>query len=498
MATSPNPLRLGGPDEFAVVREFFQRADFNDATLCRLLSLDDMSDLGRVSWEDGKLESLPPLLRWCLQVFVRGLRVEDSQARTLCGEPVMAALHSLGLLRAAKKNSQEVVCPVWVYPADGFVVVSDRRDDPDGDEFVPAEDVVFPAIYAGTLRFLKLLPEAKGGVALDHCGGSGIGALRLSRTARTAVTADLTERSAIFADFNGRLNGVLLESLRGDLYAPVSGREFDLITAHPPFVPATGPNMTYRDGGDTGEEVTRRTIEGLPVHLRPGGTCVILCVARDTKEQTFEQRAHEWLGENRNHFDAVFGLEKVLTVEGVVESMRKRGQQIKAEDARQLYERLRSCGTHQFVYGALFVRRFPTPINQKPFRIGMTPTGSAADFERLLAWRVQVRQPGFAEWLPQARPRFAPQLQLTARHVVQDAQLVPAEFVFSIEAGFEAALRPDAWIVPIVARLNGTRSVREVFAAAQQAGEWPQGFRLEDFISLIGPMIERGFLVVDF
>jgi hypothetical protein len=26
----------------------------------------------------------------------------------------------------------------------------------------------------------------------------------------------------------------------------------------------------------------------------------------------------------------------------------------------------------------------------------------------------------------------------------------------------------------------------------------PQGFRLEDFISLIGPMIERGFLVVDF
>jgi hypothetical protein len=89
------------------------------------------------------------------------------------------------------------------------------------------------------------------------------------------------------------------------------------------------------------------------------------------------------------------------------------------------------------------------------------------------------------------------QLQLTARHVVQDGQLVPAEFIFSIEAGFEAALRPDAWIVPIVARLNGTRSVREVFAAAQQACEWPQGFRLEDFISLIGPMIECGFLVVD-
>jgi hypothetical protein len=137
-----------------------------------VLNLDDMSDLGRVSWEDGKLEALPPLLRWCLQVFVRGLRVEASPAHTLCGESVLQALHSLGLLRAARKNPHEVVCPVWVYPADGFVVVSDRRDDPDGDPFEPAEDVVFPAIYAGTLRFLKLLPAAKGGTALDHCGGS--------------------------------------------------------------------------------------------------------------------------------------------------------------------------------------------------------------------------------------------------------------------------------------------------------------------------------------
>ena len=491
------PLHLGSPDEFAVVREFFRQAEFNDATLCRVLNLGDMSDLGQVSWGDGKLAALSPALRWCLKVFVRGQSDEQTQARPICGESVFAALQSLGLLRSAKKNPDAVLCPVWVYPADGFVVVSDRRDDPDGEEHAPAEDVVFPAIYAGTLRFLRLLPEARGGEALDLCGGSGIGALQMARTARRATTADLTERSAIFAEFNGRLNDVPLESLCGDLYAPVAGRQFDLITAHPPFVPSTGSTMVYRDGGETGEEVTRRTVEGLPAHLRPGGTGVILCVACDTQEKKFEERAREWLGAARNEFDVVFGLEKVLAVEGVVESMRKRGQQISEAEARGLYERLRSAGTKQFVYGALVIRRCSEPVAPKPFRIGLTPRGSAPDFERLLAWRRHTRQPGFADWLPQARPRFAPQLQLTARHILQAGELVPAEFVFTIEAGWEGALRPDAWVVPLLARLTGKQSVAEVFAAARSADQLPQGFGLSDFADLVRLTIDRGFLLVD-
>lgn len=497
MSAPSNPLRLGSPEEFALVRDFFQAADFNDATVCRVLALNDMSDVGRVRWADVNLEAVPPSLRWCLQLFLRGGLISESDSRSLCGENLFAALRSLGLVRPARKDSSMVLCPVWLYPADGFVVVSDRREDPEGAEYVPPDDVVFPAIYAGTLRFLRLLPDARGGDALDHCGGSGIGALHLARTAGRVASADVTGRSAFFAEFNGRLNGVPLESLCGDLYAPVAGRQFDLITAHPPFVPATGPNMVYRDGGASGEEVTQRLIEGLPACLRPGGTCVILCVARDTADQTFEQRVHEWLGETRDYFDVIFGLEKVLTVEGVVDSMRKRGQQIGEAAARELYARLRSLGTRQFVYGATFIRRFAEPVRQKPFRIGLTTEGGASGFERLFAWREFARRPGFRDWLPEARPGFAPQLQLTARHQVQEGELVPVEFVFAIEDGLEAALRPDAWVVPLLARLNGQRSIREVFDSARQADELPVGFQLQDFAGLIASMIERGFLRVE-
>jgi methylase of polypeptide subunit release factors len=388
-----------------------------------------------------------------------------------------------------------LVCPVWLYPADGFVVVSDRTTDPDGGEFKAAEDVVFPAIYGGTLRFLKLLPETCHGDALDLCGGTGIGALRLARTARSSATADLAGRSAFFAEFNARLNGVVVTSWCGDVYTPAAGMQFDLITAHPPFVPATGTNMVYRDGGESGEEVTRRVIEGLPAHLRAGGNCVILCVARDTQEQTFEQRAKQWLGSATNEFDVIFGLEKILTVAEVVESLRARGQNLTDEAANTLLARLQSLGTKQFVYGALFLRRYVQPVDAKPFRIGLTTEGRAADFDWLFAWREHCRTPGFAEWLPQARPRFATRLQLTARHVVQEGELVPAEFVFMIEDGLEAALRPDSWVVPLLARLNGKQSVAEVFAGT--ADELPPAFTLQDFAGLVKVMVEKGFLKVD-
>ena len=487
-------LRLGRAEEFSSIRNFFRQSQFDDATVCRVLGIGGMNTFGQIKWAHIEFSTLAAPLAWCIQVFAHGLPADATTSQTLCGPEVFAAFHSVGLLRPGRKNPASVLCPVWVYPVNEFVVASDRREDPEGDQFTPPADVVFPAIYPGTLRFLRLLPDARAGEALDMCGGSGIGALQLSRSARGSATADITTRSAFFAEFNARLNGVALESLCGDLYEPVKGRIFDLIAAHPPFVPATGERMVYRDGGDSGEEITRRIIEALPAHLRPGGTAMVLCVAYDTENKTFEQRAKEWLGEAGEEFDIVFGLEKILSVEEVVESMRKRGQQIGEAVARELYARLRSLGTRQFVYGALFLRRFSNPIAAQPIRVQMTTEGTAADFERLLAWRQYARRLDFQVSLAGSRPCLVPHLELTVRHVMQKGELVPAEFIFKIETGFPAALRPDGWIVPLLARLTGQRTVQEVFDASRAADELPAGFKLEDFLGLIQQMIERGFM----
>jgi len=492
------PLRLASPEAFAAVRDFFRQAAFDDSTICRTLRLQDMSEVGGVEWGKASLEGLTARSRWCIDLFLRRGQVAEAQSRTICGDATWTAFQSLGLVRASKKNPASVYCPVWIYPADGFVLASDRPDDPEGGPFSAAQDVVFPAIYGGTLRFLALLPPAEGGDALDLCGGTGIGALHFSRRARSAVTADITPRAAFFAEFNARLNGVVIESCCGDLYAPVSGRQFDVISAHPPFVPSLAQDMIYRDGGDSGEEVTRRIVAGLSTHLRCGGTCVILCVARDTRDETLEQRARGWLGPGRDEFDVLFGLEKILPVEEVMQSLRKKNQQLPEEEARRLLERQKALATRQFVYGAVVIRRHARRPAAQPLRLHLAPEGAAADFERVLAWRHFCREAGFSEWLAASRPRLAEKLQLTVRYMAQDGELTPAEFVFSIEGGLQAALRPDGWIVPLLARLNGTRSPREVLESARLAGGLPDGFGLEPWLQLIKRMIELGLLEVQF
>ena len=75
--------------------------------------------------------------------------------------------------------------------------------------------------------------------------------------------------------------------------------------------------------------------------------------------------------------------------------------------------------------------------------------------------------------------------------------MVPAEFVFSIEAGFQYALRPDGWVVPLIARFDGKQSVEEVFTAGRLNGAMPEGFQLNDFAGLVRTMIERGLLEVE-
>jgi methylase of polypeptide subunit release factors len=488
------PLSLAPPEEFASVRNFFSQAGFDDATIGRVLGLQAMSELGSVEWSKANLEAASAPLRWCIEFFLRRGQAPEQQCREICGEAVWTAFQALGLARASKKEPGSFYCPVWIYPTQGFVLASDRPDDPERASFSPGQDVVFPALYVGTLRFLRLLPAATGADALDLCGGTGIGALQFSRSARSAVTADITPRAAFFAEFNGRLNGAGIESCCGDLYEPVRGRQFDVISAHPPFVPTQAQNMIYRDAGDTGEEVTRRIVAGLPAHLRRGGTCVILCVARDTLEQTLEQRARGWLGPSQDEFDVVFGLEKVLSVEEVMKSLRKHKDEIAEDQALRLQERLKVLATRHFVYGALVIRREARSQGDPPLRLHLTPEGTSADFDRVLAWRHFSRSAGFSQWLAGSRPCLAKKLQLTVRHVVHEGELTPAEFVFSIEEGLRAALRPDGWTAPLLARLNGTRSAREVFDSARAANELPEGFGLEPWLQLIQRMIGLGLL----
>jgi SAM-dependent methyltransferase len=273
---------------------------------------------------------------------------------------------------------------VWLYPVDGFLIVSDRHRDPAGRRVAAPADAVFAACFEGTLHFLHLLPDAQGGDALDLCGGTGIGALHLSRTARTAVTADVTARAAHFAAFNARLNGSDVESVCGDVYDALGSRQFDLITCHPPYLPAGGEPSVSRDGGETGEDITRRTVAGLPRHLRPGGVAVIASLGCDCTDAPFEQRALSWLGEAAGEFGLAFGLLHTRSIEEVAEGIGRRGLDDDAEAAAWA-ARLRGRGVARFVYGVLAFKRMPDA--GPPLRLAFEPEAQAGDLIAMLAAR---------------------------------------------------------------------------------------------------------------
>lgn len=126
-----------------------------------------------------------------------------------------------------------------------------------------------------------LLPPVEVDRALDLGCGCGILSLHASRWARTVVATDISPRALAFTAFTAALNGVTnVETRLGSLFEPVAGERFGLIAANPPFVVTPRvegvPVFEYRDGGEVGDALMARVLDGLGAHLEPGGIAVVL------------------------------------------------------------------------------------------------------------------------------------------------------------------------------------------------------------------------------
>jgi release factor glutamine methyltransferase len=138
----------------------------------------------------------------------------------------------------------------------------------------------------------------RGGFALDRDvldigTGSGALALAAARAGAASVTAvDLSVRSVVATWLNSRLRGFGVSVRRGDLFAPVAGRRFDLVVANPPYVPAeTDVLPRHRkarcwDAGPDGRALLDRICAGVADVLTPDGDVLLvhsaLCNTRFT------------------------------------------------------------------------------------------------------------------------------------------------------------------------------------------------------------------------
>jgi release factor glutamine methyltransferase len=134
-------------------------------------------------------------------------------------------------------------------------------------------------LLAGVLREL-----APGASVLDACTGSGALAVTAALAGARDVTAvDVSRRAVLTVRLNARLNGVPVRARRGDLFGSLHDQRYDVIVSNPPYVPdpsgdrlpTRGPQRAW-DAGRDGRVVLDRLIAEAPLHLRPGGTLLVV------------------------------------------------------------------------------------------------------------------------------------------------------------------------------------------------------------------------------
>jgi release factor glutamine methyltransferase len=111
---------------------------------------------------------------------------------------------------------------------------------------------------------------------LDLGTGSGVCALFAARHARRVVAVDINTAAVRCAGINAMLNHLehRIELRHGDLFEPVRGERFDLVTFNPPFL--HGAPRNDRDCAWRSTDVAERFAAGLCGHLKPRGAALIV------------------------------------------------------------------------------------------------------------------------------------------------------------------------------------------------------------------------------
>jgi methylase of polypeptide subunit release factors len=290
------PTFASDPSACAAALARLAAIGFSEQGVRERLGLADLADFqmkARAIYRQQRLSAGEPL-DLAIELFVLQGVLTPAELERLFPEGEQQALVAAGMLAVGT----DVRALASLYPVGRQLIFSDHgwpELAPGGKPIVPYDQVM----YVGTdSRWLARATVRKPvDSALDLCTGSGIHALLAAGHARQVTAVDINPRAVRCTAFNARALGLgQLEALQGDLYGPVAGRQFELITANPPFVPAPAQEVGFRDGGPSGEDVQARILAGLPEHLAPGGIAQVVTEFGEKAGESLEPRLRRMLG----------------------------------------------------------------------------------------------------------------------------------------------------------------------------------------------------------
>jgi release factor glutamine methyltransferase len=241
---------------------------------------------------------------WTLRRIVRWM-TDDFQKRGVGSarlDAELLAAHALGITRVSLFMDLDRPLDVRELEAIRALVPRRRRREPMayilgrrefwGLELKVGPSVLIPRPETELLVELSLphLPAAGEGRVLDLCTGSGCVAIAIAteRPMAAVVATDLSEDALEVARVNTAAHGVdgRVELVQGDLFGPLAGRLFDVVTANPPYLAARELGECEPDvrdfeprlalvAGDGGLEIVARIASGLGAHLAPAGRAFV-------------------------------------------------------------------------------------------------------------------------------------------------------------------------------------------------------------------------------
>lgn len=290
------PLRFPGVEVFGRVRRAFVDAGYTGAAVDEQMQREPRL---MTAYMHGQMVSGMDGAGTLTRMFFGG-SVAAGELRSLLGGELVEDLSALGLIEAA---GDAVRPTIRLRPMLGLYVAADLHERYEEHN----ADFVYPPDGANTHEYITHLPSRFEGDFLEACGGTGVAALiAASRGASHAWSFDISERCSQFALFSAKLSGLEnFTAATGDAFAPAQGRRFDVIAMHPPYVPVAASQFVFSDGGQDGESITQKHVEGIAAHLNAEGRLYGRCMGTDRKGEPFEARLRKWLGASEAEFDIV-------------------------------------------------------------------------------------------------------------------------------------------------------------------------------------------------
>ncbi len=489
-------LQMGTPEQFAALREHFLRTGFSEASIRQRLEVNPKRelDLPALSGRPPVRPKVEDSLDAVVYLFVLGVTLPETEAKSLFPPAVWEALTKTRLILPDPADANRCVASVALYPIGDLFIASDRWTNPDHSPRQMFPDIVYPALTKSAKQFINYTSFEPCEDFLELCAGTAPAALLAARTAKKVWATDIAERSLEFAKFNAGLNGIHnVTFAMGDLFAPVEGRTFDRIAAHPPYVPVLKPAEIFYGGGEVGEEITKRIIAELPARLKPGGRLYCRTLGTERPSQSFEKRIREWLGEKQLEFDVgLFVLQNLEPRQfAIEETLNRNGGR---EEFAQWEKLFIKNAVHELVIGVIVIQRVDGQRPAFTLRRTIGSGTSAATLDWAMAWEAEMHREGAVQRLLGAKLVATPGVEIIVRHVLRDGEINPENFTLSIETPFATDCRVQPWMALLLPRCDGKTTVADLFEMAKQNGWIIPETPAEEFSRLLATLISGGFL----